>query len=135
MGCVRKKGKSWNAQVRISGWRNFTKSFSEKSELGGVEVYSSSKAMCEHHHKRALNEFCKSMYHYGKNNFPILLKKYPQYKDDLGGNWIYTLKGLFLFNPIVRWFVGLLNRYLPNIFLTRYMVIDAVIRGARSFTL
>ena len=32
MGCVRKRGKSWNAQVRISGWRNFTKSFSRKSD-------------------------------------------------------------------------------------------------------
>ena len=32
MGCVRKRGKSWNAQVRISGWRNFTKSFSKKSD-------------------------------------------------------------------------------------------------------
>ena len=32
MGCVRRRGKSWNAQVRISGWRNFTKSFSRKSD-------------------------------------------------------------------------------------------------------
>jgi len=31
MGCVRKRGKSWNAQVRIAGWKNFTKSFSKKS--------------------------------------------------------------------------------------------------------
>ena len=30
MGCVRKKGKSWNAQVRISGWRSFTKTFNKK---------------------------------------------------------------------------------------------------------
>jgi integrase len=32
MGCVRKRGKSWNAQVRISGWRSFTKSFKSKSD-------------------------------------------------------------------------------------------------------
>ena len=32
MGCVRKRGKSWNAQVRVSGWRSFTKSFSKKSD-------------------------------------------------------------------------------------------------------
>ena len=30
MGCVRKRGKSWNAQVRISGWRSFTKTFKTK---------------------------------------------------------------------------------------------------------
>ena len=32
MGCVRKRGKSWNAQVRIAGWRSFTKSFKTKSD-------------------------------------------------------------------------------------------------------
>ena len=32
MGCVRKRGKSWNAQVRIAGWRSFTKSFKLKSD-------------------------------------------------------------------------------------------------------
>ena len=32
MGCVRKRGKSWNAQVRVSGWKRFTKSFSKKSD-------------------------------------------------------------------------------------------------------
>jgi len=32
MGCVRKRGKSWNAQVRVSGWRSFTKSFKSKSD-------------------------------------------------------------------------------------------------------
>ena len=32
MGCVRKRGKSWNAQVRIAGWRSFTKTFKFKSD-------------------------------------------------------------------------------------------------------
>ena len=32
MGCVRKRGRSWNAQVRVAGWRSFTKSFSKKSD-------------------------------------------------------------------------------------------------------
>lgn len=32
MGCVRKRGKSWNAQVRIAGWRSFTKSFKSKAD-------------------------------------------------------------------------------------------------------
>ena len=32
MGCVRKKGKSWNSQVRVAGWRNFTKSFKLKTD-------------------------------------------------------------------------------------------------------
>ncbi len=32
MGCVRRRGKSWNAQVRVAGWQSFTKSFSKKSD-------------------------------------------------------------------------------------------------------
>lgn len=35
MGCMRKRGKSWNAQVRVSGWRTFTKSF--KTKLSATE--------------------------------------------------------------------------------------------------
>ena len=32
MSCVRKRGNSWNAQVRVSGWRSFTKSFNKNSD-------------------------------------------------------------------------------------------------------
>ena len=35
MGCVRKRGKSLNAQVKISGWRSFTKTF--KTKLDATE--------------------------------------------------------------------------------------------------
>ena len=35
MGCVRKRGKTWNAQIRISGWRSFTKTF--KTKLDATE--------------------------------------------------------------------------------------------------
>lgn len=31
MGCVRRRGTKWNAQVRIAGWRSFTKTFEKKS--------------------------------------------------------------------------------------------------------
>ena len=32
MGCVRRRGRSWNAQVRVAGWQSFTKSFNKKSD-------------------------------------------------------------------------------------------------------
>ena len=32
MSCLRKRGKHWTAQVRVSGWRSFTKSFNKKSD-------------------------------------------------------------------------------------------------------
>ena len=30
MGCVRKRGGSWSAQVRVSGWRSFNRTFRAK---------------------------------------------------------------------------------------------------------
>ncbi len=32
MGCVRKRGGSWSAQVRVSGWRSFNRTFQTKSD-------------------------------------------------------------------------------------------------------
>ena len=32
MSCVRKRGAKWTAQVRVSGWRSFTKTFAKKSD-------------------------------------------------------------------------------------------------------
>ena len=39
MSCVRKKGNSCNAQVRVSRWRSFTKLFNKKTDA----IASSSK--------------------------------------------------------------------------------------------
>ena len=91
----------------------------------------SSKAASEHHHKRELDEFCKAMHQYGKNNLPILLKKYPQYKNDLGGQYINSIRGYLIFNPIIRLVINLLGLIIKNYWLTRYLVVDSVIRGAR----
>ena len=32
MGNIRKRGNSWTAQVRIAGWRSFTKTFKKKTD-------------------------------------------------------------------------------------------------------
>ena len=89
-------------------------------------------AVCEHHHSRELNEFCNSMYQYGKTNLPSLLEQFPQYSAELGGEWIKSMKGYILFNPIMRWVVSKSRHIYSSYWLSRYQVIDAVIRGARS---
>lgn len=92
----------------------------------------SSTAFAEHHHVRELADFCQSMYNFGKNNFPKLIKHYPQYKSELGGNWIRSVQGMLMFNPFIRWVVFGLNKLFYSYWTVRYCVIDAVIRGARS---
>ena len=91
----------------------------------------SSKAISEHYHERHLEEFCSSMYSYGKNNLPILLKRYPKYKNDLGGDYIQSIKGKMIFNFFSRYIVNILKSIFDNYWLKRYLVIDSVIRGAR----
>ncbi len=92
----------------------------------------SSEAMSEHYHKRSLDEFCLSMFHYGKFNLSSLITQYPHYSNELGGHWINSMKGYCLFNPFMRWAVRKTNRICDCFWLTRYLVVDAVIRGARS---
>lgn len=89
-------------------------------------------ATCEHHHPRELNDYCNLMYGYGKTNLPSLLEQFPQYKTELGGQWIISIKGYLLFNPIVRFLVSKTRHFCNSYWLSRYLVIDAVIRGART---
>ncbi len=92
----------------------------------------SSKAVSEHHSKQEFNEFCNSMYEYGRTNFPKLIKKYPHYKNDLGGQYIDSISGYIIFNSITRFSVNILGSMIENYWLKRYLVVDSVIRGARE---
>ena len=91
----------------------------------------SSKINAEHHHKRSLNQFCKQMEIFGQTNLPLLLDRYPEYHQELAGDWITTWKGRLLFNALVSNLLRLINIILPNITVTRYLVIYSVICGAR----
>ena len=89
-------------------------------------------AACEHHHFRELNEFCNSMYQYGKTNLPSLLEQFPQHSAELGGEWIKSMQGYILFNPLIRWIVSKTCHIFSSYWLSRYQVLDAVIQGART---
>ena len=96
------------------------------------EIRFSSKISAEHHHKRTLNQFCKQMETYGKNNLPLLLEKYPEYYQELAGDWIATIKGQIVFNYLLSNILRLINMIIPNIKITRYLVIYSVLKGARA---
>jgi len=86
-----------------------------------------------HYHHRSVKSFCKSMHLYGKENLPVLLARYPKYEKELAGDWIHTVKGALVFNPILRKIVNTIFKGFPSIILIRYKVIDAVITGARDY--
>ena len=95
-------------------------------------LYFSFLPCSEHHHKREFNDFCKSMYEYGENNLKLLIKKHPQFIANIGGEYIRTIKGYLVFNPIIRIIINLLESCTNNYWLKRYLIIDSVIRGARQ---
>jgi len=92
----------------------------------------SSKAQSQHYSNKTMKEFQQSMYDYGKINLPLLIKKHPKYKNDLGGQYVCSIKGYIIFNPIVRLLIIALNMIINNYWIKRYLIVDAVMRGVRN---
>lgn len=112
-------GEDTDLAIRI--WDLFPNSF-----------YYTSQITAEHYHKRTLEKFCSQMETYGKYNLPILLKRYPEHAKQLGVYWINSIRGLLVFNRFIASIIKFLNYYLPNIILTKYLVIYSAIRGYRN---
>ena len=100
-------------------------------KYGGGFIFSK-KSNSIHFHRRDLNEFCLFMKTYGKYNFPILVNRYPQYKKDLGGDWVFSLKGYILFNSLFHLIIKSISLIIPLQTFIRYIVIYSVISGARN---
>ena len=92
----------------------------------------SKKSNSTHFHRRSFNQFCLSMQTYGKYNFPILIKRYPQFKEELGADWVFSLKGYIVFNPLINMIIRLILLIKPFQIFIRYIVINSVISGARD---
>ena len=96
MGCVRKRGNSWNAQVRISGWRSFTKTFKTKLDakqwIVNLEKELKSKPLPE---KNIKNLKLKDLFNKYKLEILPKLKSYKIvcYKlDVLSRSWLGDIK-------------------------------------------
>lgn len=85
-----------------------------------------------HYHRRSLSEFCNSMHLYGQYNLPVLIKKYPHHKSKFASNWIFSFRGNLFFSLPIKILVQLIIKIYPFQIFIRYIVADAVIRGARS---
>ena len=92
----------------------------------------SKKSNSTHHHRRSLDEFCKSMETYGSQNLHTLIRRYPEHKSKFAADWIFTLKGYLLFNALSRIIIKTLSKIYPAQLIVRYLVADSVIKGARK---
>ena len=112
-------GEDTDLSVRI--WDLYPKSFVFSKNSDSV-----------HYHRRNLSEFCNSMYTYGKYNLPLLIKKHPHYKKKFATDWIFSFKGRLIVSSPLKILINLIIKIYPFQILIRYIVADAVIRGARS---
>tara|TARA_B100000029_G_scaffold106671_1_gene97383 strand:- start:90 stop:989 length:900 start_codon:yes stop_codon:yes gene_type:complete len=92
----------------------------------------SSKAIANHCHQRELEDFLISMQNYGFNNLPYLIKIHKKHTKALAWNYTSSFRGYLIFNDHIKYIIKKLNNYFNNYWLTRYLVISAVINGARS---
>jgi len=135
-----------NAMVKRSGL-NKVGLFDEKiTKYGGEDTDLSAKIWDKyqdcfiyskrsnsvHFHRRTLKGFCLSMKTYGEYNLPILINRYPHHKTKLGADWIYSIKGYLLFNPILLSAIRIINFILPLQIFIRYIIASSVITGARK---
>ena len=90
------------------------------------------KALGSHLFNKTLKQYLNNMFEYGKYNFPKIIKKHPNYKNDLGHKMASSIWGYFLFNPCSRFKVRLLQKMFQHPILTKFLVIDSFIKGARE---
>lgn len=91
-----------------------------------------STAVGEHFHQRPLNELQDKMKHYGSTNYLRLLDRYPSHITDLAGNWINSIKGKMIFNPIMNQIIKFLYFVFPIPYIVRYFVAYSLMQGARN---
>ncbi|MFC1527392.1 glycosyltransferase [Candidatus Neomarinimicrobiota bacterium] len=91
-----------------------------------------STAVGEHYHQRPLSELQEKMENYGKTNYLRLLERYPDHTEDLAGDWINSLKGKLVFNPMVNSIVKIIYLVIPNPYLVRFFIAYSLMKGARN---
>jgi hypothetical protein len=101
-------------------------------ELYPNGLYFSFKAISVDCQNETLRDLRIKMKKYGSTNYLKLLNKYPKYKKALAGDWINSVKGKLVFNPIVNWFVKLVYFVSPVPYFVRYFIAYSLMMGARS---
>jgi len=92
----------------------------------------SSKATSIDYQNEKLHYLQLKMENYGRTNYLKLLGRYPVHTKDLAGDWINSLKGKLVFNPIVNWFVKLVYSVMPIPYFVRYFIAYSLMKGAHN---
>lgn len=89
-------------------------------------------AIAYHYCDKSLNVYMKNMYDYGLNNFNYIIKKHPDYKQNLNGNVPKSFIGYLIFNPFNASLCSLLLKFIKHPLLIKFLVINSFVRGVRN---
>tara|TARA_Y100001970_G_scaffold240089_1_gene302571 strand:+ start:589 stop:1491 length:903 start_codon:yes stop_codon:yes gene_type:complete len=92
------------------------------------------KSKSVHLTNKSLQQYLNNMFDYGQHNFPKIIQKHPNYKNELGYKYVNSLLGKVIFNRLtVSCIKGLLN-IIKHPLLIKFLVINSFICGARLGT-
>lgn len=90
------------------------------------------EAIGSHYHQKTMEQILENIYKYGRTNYLILLKKYPQLEKRLAGDWVNSFKGKIVFSPIINSIIKLVYFVMPTPYLVRYFIAYSLMKGARN---
>ena len=80
---------------------------------------------------KSLSDYLLSIYEYGRFNFPLIIHKHPNYKNDLGYFLCNPFFNNLFFNFVVEKAVSTLFRVMQHPLIIKFFVISSFIKGAR----
>ena len=90
------------------------------------------KAESQHITNKELDLYLLGMFDYGQFNFPTIIKKHPNYKTDLGYQYVHSLMGKIIFNPVSQFCANCLLKMIKHPLLIKFLAINSFIKGARK---
>ena len=80
---------------------------------------------------KSLSDYLLNIYEYGRFNFPLIIRKHPNYKNDLGYFLCSPLFTILFFNFIVEKAVFTLFKAIQHPLMIKFFVISSFAKGAR----
>ena len=80
---------------------------------------------------KSLSDYLLNIYEYGRFNFPLIIRKHPNYKNDLGYFLCNPLFTILFFNFIVEKAVFTLFKAIQHPLMIKFFVISSFVKGAR----
>ena len=90
-----------------------------------------SSSISYHITDKSLSDYLLNMYEYGRFNFPLIIRKHPNYKNDLGYFLCSPLFTILFFNFIVEKAVFALFKAIQHPLMIKFFVISSFVKGAR----